>query len=68
MKLRNLAQMRIKAKLTQDRLARKIGMTGRQVSRWEQGEAFPSAGAMERLVRVLKCKVVDLIGDEEEKP
>jgi len=65
MKLRNLAQMRIKAKLTQEKLGRKIGMTGRQVSRWEAGDAFPSACAMERLVRVFKCREIDLIGTDD---
>ena len=65
MKLRNLAQMRIKAKLTQEKLGRKLGMTGRQVSRWETGNAFPSAGAMERLVRILKCREIDLIGTDD---
>ena len=65
MRLRNLAKMRIKAKLTQEKLGRKIGMTGRQVSRWETGASFPSASAMERLVRVFRCREIDLIGTDD---
>jgi transcriptional regulator with XRE-family HTH domain len=50
---RRLASLRDKATLTQAQLGARVGVTGGQVSRWEQGRAIPSRRALNALVRNL---------------
>lgn len=57
-----LRAARVRAGLTQSQLARAIGVAGgERVSKWELGEAVPSAAVRARLARALGLEVEDLL-------
>ena len=62
MNLSGLKVLRKKYNISQERLGRKVGITGRQVSRWESGEAFPPRKRLEKLMALFKCELTDLVG------
>ncbi len=49
---------------TQSELGDLVGVTGKAVSRWEKGEAFPDVGVLETLSEVLGLKIRDLVTGE----
>ena len=61
MKLSGLKLLRKKYKFTQEELAKKVGTTGRSVTRWEQGHSFPKGKKLDRLMEIFGCKLDDLI-------
>jgi transcriptional regulator with XRE-family HTH domain len=61
MKLSGLKLLRKKYKFTQEELAKKVGATGRSVTRWEQGHSFPKGKKLDRLMEIFGCKLDDLI-------
>lgn len=54
-----MKEFRADAELTQEQLARVLGSTLRTVTRWESGEAQPTAGALIALADALSRKPVD---------
>ena len=52
MKLSGLKLLRKKYKFTQEELAKKVGTTGRSVTRWEQGHSFPKGKKLDRLMEI----------------
>jgi transcriptional regulator with XRE-family HTH domain len=56
-----LKELRIKAKLTQAELARKLNVTQSAVSAWEKGDKFPRKDRLRALCKLLDCKVDDLL-------
>lgn len=52
---------RKKAGLTQEKLAAKIKVTQKDISRWENGKVVPSLNSMIALSGALGCKIEDLI-------
>lgn len=50
----NVKDLREKLQLTQEGLARKIGVSWGTVSRWERGRVTPSPLAKDKLKRLLK--------------
>jgi transcriptional regulator with XRE-family HTH domain len=56
-----LKQLRKEKGLTQDKLAKKIGVTGRHVGKYETGMSFPSFETLKKLADVLEVPVSFLL-------
>lgn len=56
-----LKEVRTEAKLTQAELAEKLGVTQRDISRWETGKRVPSALMVKKMAQVLDCRMDDLV-------
>lgn len=59
-----IADCRKKEKLTQAKLADKLGITDRAVSKWETGKAMPDSSIMLELCEILNISVNDLLCGE----
>ena len=59
-----IAEKRKEQGLTQMRLAEKLGITDRAVSKWETGKSLPDASIMLELCELLKISVNDLLCGE----
>lgn len=53
-------KMRLKRGLTQEAIAKKIGVTREAVSRWEAGVSSPRTELLPKLSKLLKCKIDEL--------
>ena len=60
-----LRQQREEHGLSQASLASLIGVTRRQIGRWEAGEAIPERPHRVHLVRVLGASILDALRQEE---
>ncbi len=60
-----IAKKRKERNLTQEKLAEKLGITDRAVSKWETGKSLPDASIMLDLCRILGITVNDLLSGEE---
>ena len=60
-KQNKIVDLRAKLNLTQTQLALKIGVTQKDISRWETGERNPNVQNLKKLSEVLNCKIEDLI-------
>lgn len=56
-----IKEKRIAAKMTQQELAQKMGVTQGAIAQWENGITFPSAKRMKALAKILKCKIEELL-------
>lgn len=56
-----LKKMRLKRRLSQEDIAKKMGVTPATVCRWENGEFLPRADKLIALAKVLKCSVSALL-------
>ena len=56
-----LKKMRLKRRLSQEDIAKKMGITPATVCRWENGEFLPRADKLIALAKVLKCSVSALL-------
>ena len=56
-----LKKMRLKRGLSQEDIAKKMGVTPATVCRWENGEFLPRADKLIALAKVLKCSVSALL-------
>ena len=56
-----LKKMRLKRRLSQEDVAKKMGVTPATVCRWENGEFLPRADKLIALAKVLKCSVSALL-------
>ena len=61
---RFIAERRKAQELTQARLAERLGITDRAVSKWENGKSLPDASLMLELCRILQISVNDLLCGE----
>lgn len=50
--------------LTQDRLADRLGVSGKAVSRWETGRGYPDITLLEHLAEALGVSVIELLAGE----
>lgn len=64
----NIAQYRKKAKLTQEELAEKCGVTAQAVSKWENDLSYPDLESVGRLAAILGCTADALINGDEKIP
>lgn len=56
-----LKKMRLKRRLSQEDIAKKMGVTPATVCRWENGEFLPRADKLIALAKVLECSVSALL-------
>lgn len=59
-----IRKLRESKKLTQEELAEKIYVTGKAVSKWENGQGFPDISLIEPLSKALDISVVELLSGE----
>lgn len=48
--------------LTQDDVAKKIGVDRSTVAKWETGQSFPRAELLPKLASILNCTIDELFG------
>jgi transcriptional regulator with XRE-family HTH domain len=59
-------RLRKRAKMTQVELAEALGVTQSNISQWENGMAFPSAGKLPMIAKILGCTIDELYGKSDE--
>ena len=57
----NLKNLRKIKKLSQEKLAEKVGVSRQSISKWECGEAYPEMDNILILCKIFNCKLNDLI-------
>ena len=60
----NLYFLRKSAKMSQENLAEKVGVSRQSVSKWENGEAYPEMDNILKICKIFHCKINDLIHDD----
>ena len=60
----NLYALRKSAKMSQEKLAEKVGVSRQSVSKWENGEAYPEMDNILKICKIFHCKINDLIHDD----
>lgn len=61
-----LRELRKKQKLTQDELALKVGIHGRHIGKYENGQVMPNAETLIRIAKVFDISIDYLILDAED--
>lgn len=59
----NLYNLRKSQKLSQEKLAEKVGVSRQSVSKWERGEAYPEMNRLIMLCKIFHCQLNDLVND-----
>ena len=57
----NLKALRKAERISQERLAEKVGVSRQSVSKWETGEAYPEMNNIMALCTVFHCEITDLV-------
>lgn len=60
----NLYNLRKAAKMSQEKLAEKMGVTRQSVSKWENGESYPEMQKIMKLCNIFHCKINDLVHED----
>lgn len=60
----NLRNLRKSKKISQERLAEKVGVSRQSVSKWERGEAYPEMNNILSLCEIFHCKINDLVHED----
>ena len=60
----NLKNLRKIKKLSQEKLAEKVGVSRQSISKWECGEAYPEMDNILILCKIFNCKLNDLIHED----
>lgn len=60
----NLYNLRKKSKMTQDVLAKKVGVSRQSVSKWGNGESYPEMDNILILCNIFNCKINDLVHED----
>ena len=60
----NLYNLRKKDKMSQEKLAEKIGVSRQSVSKWENGTAYPEMNRILELCKIFHCQLNDLVNDK----
>ena len=59
--MQGLKQKRKERGLTQDAVAKAVGVQQNSVSQWEHGVVFPEKTTLDKLCKFFDCKVDDLL-------
>ena len=59
----NLYNLRKNKKMSQEKLAEKIGVSRQSVSKWENGIAYPEMNRILELCKIFQCQLNDLVND-----
>lgn len=65
--MNKLRQIRRSKDISQEELAKALGVTQGAVSGWERGSWNPTLETLRKISRVLKCTVEELIGDADDE-
>lgn len=57
----NLYNLRKSTKMSQEKLAEKVGVSRQSVSKWENGESYPEMDKILKLCDIFHCKINDLV-------
>ena len=60
----NLYNLRKGKKLSQEKLAEKVGVSRQSVSKWENGESYPEMDKILKLCDIFGCKINDLVHED----
>ena len=60
----NLKNLRKAKKLSQEKLAEKVGVSRQSVSKWEVGESYPEMNNILTLCDIFHCKINDLVHED----
>lgn len=60
----NLYQLRRSAKLSQEQLAEKVGVSRQSISKWENSESYPEMDNIMKLCKIFHCKINNLVHDD----
>ena len=60
----NLYHLRKDAKMSQEVLAEKVGVSRQSVSKWENGETYPEMDNLLKICKIFHCKLNDIIHDD----
>ena len=63
----NLKMCRGRANITQEELAKKLGISTKTIGRWESSSECPKTVDLKKLSSILKCETNDLLGIKEKK-
>ena len=61
---RKIADTRRNARLTQNDLAARVGVTAQAVSKWEQGRSCPDIAILDEIADALGISLFELLGME----
>ena len=56
-----LQQLRKHKKMSQENLAKKVGVSRQSISKWENGVAYPEMKHIMKLCSIFHCKITDLV-------
>ena len=56
-----IQQKRLEMDITQDQLAKKLGVDRTTVTKWETGKSLPRSDVLRKLAGVLGCTIDDLL-------
>ena len=62
----NLRKQRSKANLSQEKLAFEISVSRQTISKWENGDSYPSTKHILMLAKILNCSMDELVDNEAE--
>ena len=62
---KKIAEARRRARLTQNDLAARVGVTAQAVSKWEQGRSCPDIAILDEIADALGISLFELLGMEE---
>lgn len=60
----NLYNLRKNAKMSQEVLAEKVGVSRQSVSKWENSESYPEMDNILKICKIFHCKINDLVHDD----
>ena len=65
--MNNIRKIRVKSNLTQEQMAKNIGVERSTVAKWETGVSLPRSELLPKLADVLNCTVDELLRPAEQK-
>lgn len=60
----NLRNLRKKKRMSQEKLAEKVGVSRQSVSKWETGESYPEMEHIMMLCQIFHCHINDLVHED----
>lgn len=60
----NLKTLRTRKKMSQERLAEKVGVSRQSVSKWECSESYPEMENILKLCKIFHCNINDLVQED----
>lgn len=58
--MNNIANIRKKSRITQQKLSEKLGIDRSTIAKWESGDTMPRADKLPELAKILNCTIDEL--------